>query len=404
MQKCYPVEKLPSQEDIEAHSNQQTINEPSEITAIKKQLKEAQMRDQVVRFNAPVLESWKRRIEEIGAKILQPLGGSEFVVSVPDEDKINQIRNLKEVAGVTPYIPQIRIQPQHLQNLGQTATPEVIAAARLRIAKNPPSSRNRSLSLPGIFIANFFTEEDRNQAAENLQTEGIRIADRPGTNKLVLDLSSDPNAIESLTKISQQAGLQSLSEKTIPKLFNNPACNLIAKGVIPANPRPTGISLTGKGEIIAIADTGLDTGDINTLHLDFQGRVKQITSYPIQPSLESLILNPGDDDGASDKYSGHGTHVAGSALGSGEQATELGLSPTHAGMAPEAELIFQAIEQTPRWNRDGVFYWLKNGQVPPNSGLFGIPADISVLFAEAYANGARIHSNSWGGKIGRAHV
>ena len=223
LQKCYPVEKLPSQEDIEAHSNQQTINEPSEITAIKKQLKEAQMRDQVVRFNAPVLESWKRRIEEIGAKILQPLGGSEFVVSVPDEDKINQIRNLKEVAGVTPYIPQIRIQPQHLQNLGQTATPEVIAAARLRIAKNPPSSRNRSLSLPGIFIANFFTEEDRNQAAENLQTEGIRIADRPGTNKLVLDLSSDPNAIESLTKISQQAGLQSLSEKTIPKLFNNPA-------------------------------------------------------------------------------------------------------------------------------------------------------------------------------------
>ncbi len=188
-----------------------------------------------------------------------------------------------------------------------------------------------------------------------------------------------------------------MGEKTIPKLLNNEACQVIAKGVIPSNPRPT-MGLTGKGEIIAIADSGLDTGESETLHLDFRGRVNWINSYPIQPSLSAYVLNPDDDDGASDTYTGHGTHVAGSALGSGEQAQALGLSSIPTGMASEAQLVFQAIEQTPRWNQEGQLLWLINYQTnPPNSGLFGIPDDLEELFEDAYDRGARIHSNSWGG-------
>jgi serine protease AprX len=156
--------------------------------------------------------------------------------------------------------------------------------------------------------------------------------------------------------------------------------------------------LTGKGEIIAIADSGIDTGESATLHLDFRDRVESIKSYPIKASLTPYVSNPGGDDGASDSYSGHGTHVAGSALGSGEQAKELGLANLPTGMAPEAQLVFQAIEQTPNWNQQGQLLWLNTYlENPPKSGLFGIPDDLEQLFQDAYDRGARIHSNSWGG-------
>ncbi|MBW4478665.1 MAG: S8 family serine peptidase [Tolypothrix brevis GSE-NOS-MK-07-07A] len=355
------------------------------------------MRDQVVRFKNPVLESWKQKIEEIGAKILQPLSRLEIVVSVSSEDIINQLRSFEEVSQVTPYVPKIRVQPQYLQNLGQSATKEAIATARLKAAENPPSSQNRGIPLPGILIANFFTQEDRDLAAQDLESQGIRVADQPRTTKLVLDLSSDNNAIDSLKIIANQIGLKSLEEKVIPKLFNEEARHIIGKGVIPSNPMPT-LGLTGKGEIIAIADTGLDTGESETLHLDFRDRVRWINSYPIQSSLNSYILNPGSDDGASDTYSGHGTHVAGTALGNGEQAKKLGISSIPAGMATDAQLIFQAIEQTPKWNLQGQLLWLNSyHQNPPKSGLFGIPDDLKQLFEDAYEKGARIHSNSWGG-------
>jgi serine protease AprX len=370
--------------------------EPSQESKSSSGASNMTTRDRVVKFNAPVLESWKQKIEETGAKILQPLCRFEFVVAVPNEDIANQIRKFDEVEQVNYYVPNIRIQPQSLQNIGQPATKEAIAAARLNAARNANNSPPRNLTLPGILTAVFFTSEDRDLAAQNLEAQSIRIADRPGKNKLIVDLSRDTNAGESLTKITEQVGLQSLEEKTIPKLFNDEACHVIARNVIPSNPIPT-LGLTGKGELIAIADTGLDTGETDTLHLDFRDRVELIQSYPINPSLSSYVLNPGDDDGASDAYSGHGTHVAGSALGSGEQARVLGLSNIPTGVAPEAKLVFQAIEQTPKWNLEGQLSFIRQNGHAPRSGLFGIPDDLEQLFQSAYEVGVKIHSNSWGG-------
>src|SRR6185436_7484826 len=44
-------------------------------------------------------------------------------------------------------------------------------------------------------------------------------------------------------------------------------------------------NLDGRGEIIAIADTGLDVGaDGPALHRDFQGRIETIASWPTNPS------------------------------------------------------------------------------------------------------------------------
>ncbi|MFN6436243.1 MAG: S8 family serine peptidase [Nostoc sp. DedSLP01] len=350
-------------------------------------------REQVVKFRFPIRYEWKQRIENIGAIILESIGNSELIVSVPNEQILTKIQNFREVASVTLYEPTIRVQEEYLKDLGVEVTEEMLAEARLKIAENVQNTKINNNFIPGILIARFFTEEDRDRALKTLEVEKIDVVDKPDINELVIDLISHSNPINAYEILKSLPGLISLEEETIETIDNHVAVLLLANGVSPIDYIP---ELTGKGEIIAIADTGLDTGLKETLHLDFQGRVRIIQSYPIRAAYSNRVNNPNGDDGASDKYSGHGTHVAGSALGSGRMAQNYGLPPIQ-GMAPEAELIFQAVEQTPKRKIEEIHSYLKRELIPPASDLLGIPSNIKTLFEFAFTNGARIHSNSWGG-------
>lgn len=84
------------------------------------------------------------------------------------------------------------------------------------------------------------------------------------------------------------------------KLLNDVAVNAGLLNVRKAWAAPHG--LTGAGQIITLADSGLDTGNTNTVMADFRGRVNLIRTV----------------DGANDRdVKGHGTHVAGSLAGDG---------------------------------------------------------------------------------------
>ncbi len=372
----YPVEQLSNNPDEDS----------KETTMVKK--------EHIVQFRFPVRHEWKQRIEDTGANILQPLGNSEFVVSIPNPEILNQIKQFREVDSVTPYKPIIRVKEKYLSSLGVELTDEMLAEARLKISEKSEDENN---IIPGILIARFFTEEDQKQAVKTLENERIDVVDQPDVDEIIVDLINYSNPLNAYQIIKNLPGLVSLEEETIETTCNHLAVSRLAKGTSPTNHIS---GLTGKGEIIAIADTGLDlrTGENTVLHSDFDGRIKKIESYPIKPSYSSRVHNPNDDDGASDKYSGHGTHVAGSALGSGEMAQKHGLPPIR-GMAPEAELIFQAIEQTPQWTEQTIKSLLNQGIIPPASSLLGIPSNLEVLFKFAYNNNARIHSNSWEGSV-----
>ncbi len=118
--------------------------------------------------------------------------------------------------------------------------------------------------------------------------------------------------------------------------------------------------------MIAISDTGLDTGNAATISQDIRGRL--VAGYA---RARASWSDP----------NGHGTHVAGSVLGNGKNS---GSNPTthsyagsFAGFAPEAKLVFQSV-------MDSAGY------------LTGIPDDLNVLFQQSYNAGARIQTNSWG--------
>lgn len=117
------------------------------------------------------------------------------------------------------------------------------------------------------------------------------------------------------------------------------------------------LGLTGSGQVIGVADTGLGVGNLDLLHPDLKGRIVGVKDY--------------SGDGWDDPH-GHGTHIVGSIVGSGEQA-----GWRLSGMAPDARVFFQAAHQRAT----------NNMQLP----------GMAELLADAYDGaGVRIHSNSWG--------
>ena len=111
--------------------------------------------------------------------------------------------------------------------------------------------------------------------------------------------------------------------------------------------------LDGSGEIVGVADTGIDHD-----HGDFGTRIVQKVDIV-------------GDGSTADTDSGHGTHVACTVLGDGSRGG-------YTGVVPEAELYFQAMEH----DASGNMY----------------SASINSLMTAAYDAGARTHSNSWGSR------
>ncbi|QHI67935.1 S8 family serine peptidase [Tichowtungia aerotolerans] len=126
--------------------------------------------------------------------------------------------------------------------------------------------------------------------------------------------------------------------------------------------------LTGAGQVVAVGDTGLDLGNLETIHPDFSGRIRYASSYLYGDNWKD--------------YNGHGTHVAGSVLGDGS-AFSNGL---YRGVAYESELVMQAL-----------------GDNSGTAAIYG-PSPLGILFEEAYTNGARIHHNSWGADAAGAYT
>ena len=115
---------------------------------------------------------------------------------------------------------------------------------------------------------------------------------------------------------------------------------------------------TGKNQIVAMADTGLDNGD-GLLSSDFAGAV-------VQGQIFGLYSKSWNDP------MGHGTHVSGSILGRGTASG----GKLHGG-AYDAMFVPQGM-----WS--------------PMMKNLTVPTRIQSLFEKANAAGARIHSNSWG--------
>ena len=311
----------------------------------------------IVQFDGPIRSSWKRALKETGVEIFDYIPDFAFIARM-DSTKEGTVRGLPHVRWVGIYQPSYRISQGALDKVfvkgGESADSEegLINKVLLSITIFPGEGlepiRSAIAGLDGIILDEVSTSW-----------------------KTTLKVEIPVDKLDSLPGIN---GIKWIEPWPKWRLYNN-----VSTDVMNARAPRDIHGLYGEGQTVGVCDSGLDEGstDPADLHEDFLdgaglSRVTQIFD---------LV-----GDGASDVNSGHGTHVAGSVLGNGKRS---GSDPSSnsfpsscfAGLAPKADLVFQAAEN----NATGK--------------LSGLPSDLNTLFSQADGAGADLHTNSWGSTV-----
>jgi len=298
----------------------------------------------IVQFDGPIASGQKDRLEQLGARVFDYVPDFAFIVKM-DEVARESVESMENVRWVGRYKSAYRMEPTLAGN-----------------------SLNQAESSGTECIVTVFKAEDTDLVAQQILQLGGTILDISGNDhRSKIKIWSSGNNLEGIANIS---GVKWIEPAPNWKLSND-----VAAGIMAVTDIWNTYSLFGTGQVVAVADSGLDNGvaDPANLHDDFEDGSGNTRVSRIFDRV---------GDGAEDENSGHGTHVAGSVLGngavSGSDPVNSDYDSSYAGIAPEATLVFQALEDN---NKEEIA---------------GIPIDLGDLFDQAYGVDARLHSNSWG--------
>ncbi|GAB2801600.1 hypothetical protein GCM10027176_02230 [Actinoallomurus bryophytorum] len=343
----------------------------------------------LARLAGPPAAEWLRELGALGAQVHDSLPGFTLLVGIRPEH-LGELEALSWVEDVTPYRPAMKVSPK----VHSTARSNLGIADLANLPERDGSERQ-------LVEVSVFAGESLQDAVAQVRGSGGTVLSTTG-RALVASVPSG-----AVARLAGLQGVVAILPYAFPRPHNDQARRVL--GVPPDNSF-AGHSLTGAGQIVAIADSGLDTGDPETLHADIRGRVAGIISWPTRPDLADLVTDPPEhDDGPSDVDSGHGTHVTGSVLGDGSAARDAGATVVPAGVAPEAQVFFQAVSQRLHW-KSAEQLVAEGKEVPDDpwppaeEGLWGLPLDLAVLFQQAYRAGARVHTNSWGSSVAGSYT
>ena len=304
----------------------------------------------VVRFAGPILEAWKSELTASGADILHYLPNFAF---------------------------KVRLSPNEVARVWRL--PGVVAVAGFESA----DKFARGLVRGGRRGYTVIVERDTNweAIAAAIAATGSQLVRRDRDHLLVI---ANPPQLDAIALID---GVRNIDNMVLYRKHNE-----FGGGVIVGADAAHGAGYDGSTQTIAVADTGLGNGTAAGGHADLPpSRVLSIFNWP---GATSACFDAIVDDGAADVDSGHGTHVATTAVGGG-LADGIG-----RGTAPAARLVFQSIEN---WAQPSWFCTLLMG-VTDGYYLVGVPSNIADLFAQSYAAGARVHSLSWGSEAAGAYT
>ena len=284
----------------------------------------------LVLFDAPVHPEWRTAIEQAGGVIRSYLPDHALLTEGTAEAR-DRIRRLPHVAWTGEYRPEQKIQP-------------LLAA----LAREEPA-------LPVPVTLQTFAPDDVDGLAGELAAAGASdIRTAPGRRWGLVRAALPARAAIEMARLPE---VQWVEYHEPPRILNDMAR---ASERLNVDAVREVHGLDGAGQIVAIADTGLDSGDVATLHPDFGGRLIQ-------------VLDIGRLTNWSDTYY-HGTHVAASVLGTGAAS-----DGQYRGVAPGAGLVFQSI-------------------LDPYDYL-ALPDDLNELYGPTFDLGARVHSDSWGSAV-----
>src|SRR5215472_4100495 len=296
----------------------------------------------LVQFEGPLAPSERAALRTAGIDLLKYVPDQAYIA------KFNQaapktITQLRFVRWVGPYRPEHKIHPR-LAAFARTQ-PQTNLPVNILLS---PRATPPELALVRALLGTVHHESHLRQGI-------VLRGELPPTN---------------LQSLAQSSAVLWIERAPMRKLVDEQASKLVG-GDDGRSATPTvteQIGFGGAGVTVCVADTGLDTGDTNTMHPDLRGRV---TGFRYYGSLS---------DG-SDGY-GHGTHCAGIVAGNaatGETETNSG-ALFGLGVASHANLFIERIFDE------------NAKEASP------FPSD-ETLTHDAVRHGAKIGSNSWGNDV-----
>ena len=291
----------------------------------------------VVHLRGPLFEPYRRELASLGVELTQALLDDAYKARLTSQ-QVADVSALSYVANVRWIGPE-------------QSKPQVAAlAVGGGDAAHPAGER-----LP--FDVRLHDPADREKIVQWLNDRQAPIVGSSARKIRISVAAADP-MLQDLAVLPE---VDAIAQFVPPDLYNDRARRLLGVDGLAASPSLPILAQDGSGQIVAVADTGIDDQ-----HPDFQGRIVG-------------KVGRGRQNDTSDPH-GHGTHVAGSVLGDGTAS-----GGKIKGTAPQAKLFFQSL-----LDEDGK--------------LGGLPVDLNDLFKEAYDAGARIHNDSWGADLGSIYT
>jgi hypothetical protein len=290
----------------------------------------------IIQFKTPLTSKQILELKQNGIELLR---------YVPEYAYISRIKNNKPLMGnnliqwIGEYLPEYKIDRRLIKN---------------NLINNPDDLIHLKIQLvPNLNLAEKLVLI---KLIDSIQGES------PLRSGPIINCSLNPKKLNLLLKLPSVLWVEAAPKM---RLCDEVSTKIVAgeTGIPGSYAAVHQLGFDGQGVTVAVADSGLNNGDAQTMHPDLFGRVDAFFYY-------------GNLTDAADEHS-HGTHVTGIIAGNAStgQKDENGYL-YGLGVAPAAHIVAQRIF-------DGV-------------GNYEPPPTFEVLTRDAVNSGAVIGSNSWG--------
>jgi hypothetical protein len=298
----------------------------------------------LVQFEEHPQAAWRAQLRAAGVDLLKYVPDDAFIARFKAASP-DQVRGLSFVRWVGPYLPEHKVHP------------------RLAAAVGHANVSNGPVAVV-ILLSTDATPAEIAQARGLLASFDHESHLRQGT---FLRGALRPAALNALARLDCVLWIEPAPRR---KLIDEAASKIVGgdDGMVATPTVTEQLGFAGQGVTVCVCDTGLDTGDTNTIHPDVKGRVAGFIFYP--------PLTDG-----SDGY-GHGTHCAGIVAGNaatGETDPDTG-QWYGLGIASQASLLIERI-----FDADA-------NEVTP------MPSD-ETFTRDSVQGGAQVFSASWGNDV-----
>ena len=292
----------------------------------------------LVQFRGPILTEWRAQLEGHGAVIMDYVPDFAYIVRA-DPGALRRIQSMQTVRWTGVLQPAFRLSNDLLDSIHRGRTDVAVELVVRGFAGEPEHRVAAALAARSAAISQQYADQGGGAIFRALVPEAW-IADLAHVPEIAwIEPDYEPAFANSVARSS----------------------TIMNKDLVESE-----LGLFGQGQIVAVGDSGLSTGNAATVHQDFAGRVIGGT------------WGSGTCGSWADANS-HGTHVAGSVLGSGARSgadiPNQNYAGSHAGIAPEASLYvwsfcnnFSGLPTAPYANYYGAKYGIDpNLRISTNS-------------------------------------